>query len=228
MKHPQAMRNSSREFQDQASDPPEGPTAKSAWSPRNARRFLERPARAGARPARLSLLRGDRSAPAPLADRAHRALVSELNRAGTLEISLDDGRFRLAGCPEAIDPTWRARGPAAGLSGAWAPLAADRSDPDAHRPGGIPRPAGPRRGSLPESRTSGPDARRPRHPGPVPERHRHAGRQADTEAPRNAAACLRLPRLESAHAAARGELGIVPRRIQARARRRSARDPLGR
>jgi len=98
------MRNSSREFQDRASDPLDAPTTTSAWSQRTGADFssvlleLTRVQR--------GFLFYDETDPRrnPLADRAHRALASELNRAGTLEITLDDGRFRLAGCPEAIDP----------------------------------------------------------------------------------------------------------------------------
>ena len=97
------MRNSSREFQDQASDPPDARSAPSAPSPRSGSDFSS---------VLLELARVQRGflfyeetdpRRQPLADRAHRALASDLARAGTLEISLEEGRFRLAGCPESID-----------------------------------------------------------------------------------------------------------------------------
>jgi len=41
----------------------------------------------------------------PLADRAHRALTSDLTRAGTIEFSLEPHGFRLSGVDEPIEPT---------------------------------------------------------------------------------------------------------------------------
>lgn len=99
--HSQAMRISSREFNDRASDP----ERRADWQPRDPADFsgvlLEL-----ARVQRGFVFYEETDARRhPLADRAHRALLSELHRAGPLEITLEPDLFRLSGCPEPIAAT---------------------------------------------------------------------------------------------------------------------------
>jgi len=97
------MRNLPRESSDPSSQTPNAQSVE--WGQRNPADFSS---------LLLELARAQRgflfydetdSRRRPLADRAHRALASELNRAGAIEFTLEEAGFRLAGVAAPIEPS---------------------------------------------------------------------------------------------------------------------------